>query len=372
MSNPERIAQVVGKWLGGGVEAVVMNYYRHIDRSKFQFDFICDADSTNIPYEEIEALGGKVIIVPPYQKLSAYLKELKRVFKEGNYKIVHSHINTLSVFPLYAAKKAGVPVRIAHSHATSNKKEWKKNILKNLLRPLSKTFSTDYASCSEVAGRYQFGNKTFNEGKVKLIKNAIEISNFTYSPILRENKRNELGIKNDTFVVGHIGRFVTTKNHSFIIDVFNEIHKSNPNSLLLLAGQGPLMKSIQNKARDSGLSGNVRFLGQQKNVHELYQVFDTVILPSLYEGLGMVLIEAQCAGLPCFCSTGVSPEAKISSNLTYISLEETPEFWAKKILEGSKITRTDTHKEIVANGYDIEEASLEWAAWYEELLKEKY
>lgn len=130
--SPIRIAQIIGKWLGGGVESVVMNYYRHIDRSKIQFDFICDEDSTNIPYDEINSLGGKVILIPPYQKVIKYHNELKKVLKDGNYKIVHSHINTLSVFSLWAAKSAGVPVRIAHSHSTTNKKEKKKNLLKSV------------------------------------------------------------------------------------------------------------------------------------------------------------------------------------------------------------------------------------------------
>jgi len=124
--SPIRVAQIIGKWLGGGVESVVMNYYRHIDRSKIQFDFICDEDSTNIPYDEINSLGGKVILIPPYQKVIKYHNELKKVLKDGNYKIVHSHINTLSVFSLWAAKSAGVPVRIAHSHSTTNKKEKKR------------------------------------------------------------------------------------------------------------------------------------------------------------------------------------------------------------------------------------------------------
>ena len=128
--KPIRVAQIIGKWLGGGVESVVMNYYRYIDRNEIQFDFICDEDSTNIPYEEIEKMGGKVILIPPYQKIIKYHKKLKQVLKDGNYKIVHSHINALSVFSLFAAKCAGVPVRIAHSHSTSNKKEWKKILLK--------------------------------------------------------------------------------------------------------------------------------------------------------------------------------------------------------------------------------------------------
>ena len=153
--EPIRIAQIIGKWVGGGVEAVVMNYYRQIDKNKIQFDFICDADSTNIPYEEIESFGGKIILIPPYQKVLAYHKELKKVLKKGNYKIVHSHINTLSVFSLFAAKCAGVPIRIAHSHSTTNPKEKKRNLMKQVLRPFSKIFATHYMCCSELAGRWQ-------------------------------------------------------------------------------------------------------------------------------------------------------------------------------------------------------------------------
>lgn len=200
--EPIRIAQIVGKWLGGGVEAVVMNYYRHLDHDKIQFDFICDDDSTNIPYDEIEKLGGKVILIPPYQKVFKYQKELRRVLRDGKYKIVHSHINTLSVFPLYAAKKVGVPVRIAHSHSTTNKKEWKKNLLKQVLRPFSKKYATNYMCCSELAGRWLFGDKTYDEGKVYLLNNAIDLDKFKYDKKIKDKKRKELGIKEDTIVIG--------------------------------------------------------------------------------------------------------------------------------------------------------------------------
>lgn len=223
--EPIRIAQIIGKWLGGGVEAVVMNYYRHLDHSKVQFDFICDDDSTNIPYDEIEKLGGKVILIPPYQKVFKYQKELRRVLRDGKYKIVHSHINTLSVFPLYAAKKVGVPVRIAHSHSTTNKKEWKKNLLKQVLRPFSKKYATNYMCCSELAGRWLFGDKAYDEGKVYLLNNAIDLDKFKYDKKIGDKKRKELGIKEDTIVIGHIGRFVVQKNHNFLIDIFNQFHK---------------------------------------------------------------------------------------------------------------------------------------------------
>ena len=197
-TTPIIVAHIMGKWLGGGVEAVVMNYYRHIDRNKIQFDFICDCDSTDIPYDEIKELGGRVILVPPYQQIFKYIKELKKVFQENGYQIVHSHINTLSVFPLYAAKKSGIPVRIAHSHSTTNQREKKKNLMKQLLRPFSKVYATDYMCCSEHAGRWLFREKTYDDGKVFLLNNAIDLDEFKYDEKIRKEKRNELGIETNS------------------------------------------------------------------------------------------------------------------------------------------------------------------------------
>ena len=288
-----------------------MNYYRHLDHSKIQFDFICDDDSTNIPYDEIEKLGGKVILIPPYQKVFKYQRELRRVLRDGKYKIVHSHINTLSVFPLYAAKKVGVPVRIAHSHSTTNKKEWKKNLLKQVLRPFSKKYATNYMCCSELAGRWLFGDKAYDEGKVYLLNNAIDLDKFKYDKKIKDKKRKELGIKEDTIVIGHIGRFVAQKNHTFLIDIFNQFHKKEKNSILLLAGQGPLQEEIKNKVRELGLDDSVRFLGQRNDANELYQVFDVFLLPSLYEGLPVVGVEAQASGLLCFLSDDMTKETKV-------------------------------------------------------------
>lgn len=353
--EPIRIAQIVGKWLGGGVEAVVMNYYRHIDHSKVQFDFICDDDSTNIPYDEIEKLGGKVILIPPYQKVFKYQKELRRVLRDGKYKIVHSHINTLSVFPLYAAKKVGVPVRIAHSHSTTNKKEWKKNLLKQVLRPFSKKYATNYMCCSELAGRWLFGDKAYDEGKVYLLNNAIDLDKFKYDKKIRDKKRKELGIKEDTIVIGHIGRFVAQKNHTFLIDIFNQFHKKEKNSILLLAGQGPLQEEIKNKVRELGLDDSVRFLGQRNDANELYQAFDVFLLPSLYEGLPVVGVEAQASGLLCFFSDDMTKETKVLDSTVFMSLSNTSEEWTGEILTNLKdYKRINTKNEVSDNGFDIE------------------
>ena len=353
-NEPIRIAQIVGKWVGGGVEAVVMNYYRNIDRTKIQFDFICDSDSTNIPYDEIESLGGRVILVPPYQKVFSYQKELKKVLCDGNYKIVHSHINALSFFPLRAAKKAKVPVRIAHSHSTTNKVEWKKNLLKQALKPLSKLYATDYFACTEHAGRWLFGNKTFENGEVFVMNNAIDLDKFKYNKTMRDSKRKELKIKDNTVVIGHVGRFVQQKNHDYLIDIFNEYHKKNKDSVLLLAGQGPLQEEIQAKVKELHLEKFVKFLGQRSDVHELYQAFDVFLLPSLYEGLGVVLIEAQCAGCCCVASTEVPTIAKVTENLEFLNLSDQPNVWADKISDSTNdYQRKDYTKEITKNGYEI-------------------
>ena len=349
--NVIRVAHIIGKWVGGGVESVVMNYYNYIDREKIQFDFICDEDSTNIPYDEIEKLGGKVILIPPYQRIVKYHKTLKNVLKDGNYKIVHSHINTLSVFSLFAAKCAGVPVRIAHSHSTTNKKEKKKNILKQILRPFSKLFATDYMCCSEYAGRWLFGDKEYDKGNVYLLNNAIDLDKFKYDEKVRIKKREELNIEDDTLVIGHVGRFVEQKNHRFLIDIFNEVHKQNSKSVLLLAGQGPLMNEMMKKVERLGLGDSVKFLGQRHDIEQLYQAFDVFCLPSLYEGLGMVLIEAQCSGLYCVASNEVPNIVNIADIVKFCDLRNIKE-WKENILIRQD-TRKDLFKKLTECGYNI-------------------
>lgn len=364
-----RVAQIIGKWVGGGVEAVVMNYYRNIDKNKIQFDFICDEDSTNIPYEEIEKLGGKVILVPPYQKIIKYYKTLKKVLQNGKYKIVHSHINTLSVFSLFAAKCAKVPIRIAHSHSTTNKKEKKKNLIKQILRPFSKVFATDYMCCSELSGRWLFGNNEYDKGNVYLLNNAIQIDKFRYNEIIRKQMREELNIKNSTFVIGHIGRFVEQKNHIFIIDIFNEIHIQNKDTLLLLIGQGPLQNKIKNKVDKLGLNDSVIFLGQRKDTYKLYQAMDIFILPSLYEGLPVVGIEAQASGLLCFLSTDMTKETKILETTNFIPLMLGAKQWSNEILNNIEIFNRNNKKQCeTLRNFDILNEALKLENKYIQLI----
>ncbi len=368
--EPIRVAQIIGKWFGGGVETVVMNYYKNINITNIQFDFICDEDSTNIPYDEIKKLGGKVILIPPYQKVFRYHKELKRVLKEGNYKIVHSHINTLSVFSLWAAKSAKVPIRIAHNHSTTNKKEWKKNLLKIILRPFVKLYATDYMACTEHAGRWMFGNKQFDKGNVFILNNAIDIEKFKYNKEIRENIRKKLNIDKETVVIGHIGRFVEQKNHRFLIDIFDELHKEKKNTILLLIGQGPLMNEIREKVKKLNLEDVVKFLGQRENANELYQAMDLFVFPSLYEGLGIVMIEAQCSGLPCIVSTEVPQIAKVSNNIKFIDLDENRNVWTNVIKSYiNKLDRNVNLNKIKECGYDIKMEVNKLETKYENSIK---
>lgn len=354
--KPIIVAQIMGKWVGGGVESVIMNYYRHLDHSKVQFDFICDEDSTRIPYDEIKKLGGRVFLVPKYQNLPKYLKALEKLFKENQYRIVHSNINTLSVFPLYAAKKSGVPIRISHSHSTSNPKEWKRNLIKNILRPFSKRYATDYFACSELAGRYLFGNKAFDQGEVKIIYNAIDIEKFKFDEVARKKLRKELGIKDNTIVIGHVGRFVQQKNHTFLVDVFKEYHKKNPDSKLLLVGSGPLEDEIKKIVERLGLKDSVLFLGQRNDINKLYSAMDIFCLPSLYEGLPVVGIEAQAAGLPCVFSDKISDDIKITDSIKFIKLTDKLKEWSDEVTKIVNSKRPSTKSGKYTKDYNIEKA----------------
>ena len=371
-TQPIRIAQIIGKYVGGGVEAVVMNYYRNIDKTKVQFDFICDEDSTNIPYEEIEKMGGKVILIPPYQKAFKYHKELKRVLKEGNYQIVHSHINTLSVFSLFAAWAAKVPIRIAHSHSViiNNMLEFKRNILKNILKHFSKIFSTNYFACSESAGISQFEKKVFLNKKVEIINNAVDLEKYKYNENIRKKIRKKYNIDDNTFVIGHVGRFVETKNHDFIVEIFKRFHEKNSNCILLLVGHGPTENKIRNKISELGLENSVVFLGQIENVNEIYQAMDLFLFPSLYEGLGMVLIEAQVSGLPCVASTNVPRIAKLVDNVEFVDLKSDVIKWVDAMLLTSNSTTRKDNSLIIKNcGYDIKEEARVLMDKYNTLLE---
>lgn len=334
---PIRVAQVMGIMNSGGVEAVVMNYYRAIDKTKVQFDFFVDETSSFPQREEITRLGGRIYLVPPYSHLFKYIKTLIRLFKQNNYRIVHTHINTLNVFPLFAAWFARVPVRICHNHSTANWGEVKKTLLKCLFRPFNKIFATRYFACGESAGRWMYGEHCFERGNVFIMPNAIDTEKFEFDGTARKKLRAELDISMDAFVVGHVGRFVFAKNHLFLIDIFRELLIKQNNSVLLLIGEGELQHKVEEKVKEYGIEKNVIFAGVRSDVNKLYSVMDVFCLPSFYEGLPVVLMEALSNGLPCVVSTKVPFEAIKAKNIDRVSLEKDAELWSKHI---AKLSRT--------------------------------
>ncbi len=335
-----------------GVEAVVMNYYSNIDRDKIQFDFIFDSDSKDVPEQEIKKMGGKIIYIPPYQKIFKYQKELIKTLKEGNYKIVHSHINVLSVFSLRAAKKAGVPIRIAHSHSTTNRVEFKKNVVKCMLRPFVKLYATHYFACTEHAGKWMFGERALSDKKIFIMNNAISIDDFKFDDNYRKNMRRELGIDNNRKVIGHVGRFVEQKNHEYVIDIFNNVKKQDEDAILLLIGQGPLQSSIKKQVESYGLNDSVFFLGQRSDVNKLYSVMDIFIFPSIYEGLGMAVIEAQTAGCKCVVSNNVPREVKLTELVKFVDLKER-NTWIEECKVCGNLNRLGIDLRNIEKKYDI-------------------
>lgn len=312
----------MGYMNGGGVESVVMNYYRHIDRTKVQFDFIVCEGSERIPSNEIESLGGRVFLIPGYKELPRYLSEIEELFRVQGWQIVHSQVNALSVFPLRAAKRAGVPVRIAHSHSTSGRGEHARNAVKWVLKRFSRLYPTDLAACGIYAGEWLFGKGA----DFTVFPNAIELERFSFDREVRAEVRRELRIQDSTFAVGHLGRFVSQKNHAFLIRAFARFHEEAPDSVLLLAGAGPLQEGAEALVAELGIQDSVRFLGQRSDANRLYQAFDAFALPSLYEGFCVVGVEAQAAGLPCLFSDAITREVGLDPRSRFLPLDE--QAWA--------------------------------------------
>ena len=331
MAEPIRVAQILNRMDSGGIEAVVMNYYQHMDRSQVQFDFYLAEDSSFPQREELEQLGAGIYLIPPYSKPFAYHSALYKAFKEKKYRIVHAHLSTMSVFPLFSAWRAGVPVRICHNHTTAHWGEGAKTFLKYMLRPFNKIFATDYFACGETAGRWMYGNRCFDAGKVTVMPNAIDTEKFAFDPEARVRLRNELGIPQDAFVVGHVGRFMYQKNHSFLVDVFVELLKEKPSARLLLIGEGELMGQIQEKVQRLDIEDSVIFTGARKDVNKLYSVMDVFCLPSFYEGMPVVAWEAQANGLPCVFSDEVSKESNVDGDSIILFLKQKPLDWAKEL-----------------------------------------
>lgn len=338
---------------------MLMNYYRHMDREKIQFDFLEHRRDRAAYDDEIESLGGRIFRLPRLNPLSSdYFHALNAFFAaHPEYRIVHSHLDCMSAYPLCAAKNAKVPVRIAHAHSTSQDRNWKL-VFKLISKKLISLYTTDLFACSADAGEWMFGTKD-----VHILPNAIDIERYAFNLLIRNQTKKALGL-DDAFVIGHVGRFSAVKNHSFLTDVFAQIKRQEPNSKLLLVGAGSEMQAVQQKVKTLGLGTDVIFTGVRNDVANLMQAMDVFVFPSLYEGLGIVLIEAQAAGLPCVVSDTIPREAYLTDLVTAEKLSSSVEKWAEKILKKRDFPRTDRRDEIAAHGFDITTEAVKLQEFY--------
>ena len=331
--KPIRVLQVLGNIAAGGVEAVIMNYYQHIDRSKVQFDFVVHKGAQPSYVEAVKSLGGRVYEITPYARnVFAYTYEIYSIIKNNKYQIVHSNMNALSCFPLFAAYLAGAKVRILHNHTTDSKAERLRTLIKHILRPFAKLFANEYWACSKLAGQWMYGAKAVEQGKVTIINNAIDLQKYAFNEEKRDQLRKELGLEG-CFVVGHVGRFMKQKNHDFLVKIFAEVAQKNKEARLLLIGDGGLRKQVEAQVAALGLSEKVVFTGIRTDVADLYNAMDVFVLPSFYEGLPVVGVEAQMAALPSFFSTAVTAEAKLVDSTKYIALAAGAKVWADAICD---------------------------------------
>lgn len=360
-----RVAIVAGKVDSGGKKNLIMEYYRHVNREEVQFDFICDADSQAIPTEEIENLGGRVHIITPYQNIFKNMADMRRLFKENKYPVVHAYNSTMNLFPMFVAKQCGVPVRISESLSMAHEGDWK-TIIKNMLRPMSKWFANYYMSCGDDCGRWQFGNKLFDAGKVDVFKTVINTEFNAYNAELREKTRKEFRWE-DKIVVGHIGRFTAQKNSVHMIEIFAAVAKKEPKAVLCLIGDGELKEDMMNKIKELGIESQVDYLGRREDIQQFYNAMDCFILPSLYEGLPVVGLEAESCGLPMFFSTEVTREANACELGHFIGLEESADVWADEILKACRENmpiRRSHAKEVCDAGFDSTSEAMRMQKYY--------
>lgn len=325
--EPMRVLMVMTSMDRGGMETFTMNVYRAIDRSKVQFDFLLHRDFKGAYDDEIERLGGKIYHVRRQNPFDPrYWMALNKFFDHHAYRVVHVQLDCLSAEPLFAAAKHGSIVRIAHSHSSRQDRDFKYPI-KLLCKPFIKYAATDLFACGYEAGKWMFGTDDF-----EIIRNCIDVDSCAFDPAVRTETRRELCIPVGAPVIGHVGRFVPAKNHFFLLEMFSHLLREQPEALLILVGDGPLREEAERKSKELGIEHSVKFLGVRSDVARLMQAFDCFVMPSVYEGLPMVLVEAQAAGLPCVISDSIPSDCDIySGSIERENLDAGYEIWSERV-----------------------------------------
>lgn len=343
----------------GGIESFLYNLYSNIDRGQVQFDFV-SRSSHPAKGLELETLGAKCYVVSSYKHLIRYTRDLKRVLENG-YDVVHFHKNSAAmILPIIFVKMFSKSKIFIHSHNSQPSKGRITSLLHRVNRPILSLLVDKRFACSVVAGNWMYGNKKDFE----VIKNGITVDNFKFSEIDRKNKREELSVKDDEFLVGHIGRFTEQKNHSRLIDIFMSYLDINSKAKLLLIGDGELKQETENKVNKLGLAGSVFFLGIRNDISDIVKAMDCFLMPSLYEGLPVVAIEAQCSGVNLVLSDTISPETDITGNVVWFSLNDDNDDIAKQICSNYSDKREEAYYSTIENGYDMRKSA--------ELMLERY
>lgn len=338
----------------GGIESVIMNYYRKIDRKKIQFDFL--SNSPHIAYEdEIKSLGGKIYLITARKKSYFKFKQELKTFMlqhAAEYEAIWVNVCMLSnIDYLISAKKYGIPKRIIHCHNSSNDGGKLKYYIHQYNKKRLSKYATHFWSCSEDASPWFFDNKVIQSPNYKVIVNAIDVNKYIRDERIRKQYRKELGVQ-EKIVIGHVGRFHFQKNHQLLIEIFKCLARRSEKYHLLLVGQGENEQEIKDIVEKENLNQRVMFLGARNDVDKIYQAMDLFILPSQFEGLGIVALEAQAAMLPCVLSDSVPQIVKVNDNVKFVSLNDTPEHWAD-IVE-IMLKESQSINKIITSEYNID------------------
>lgn len=369
-----KVLQVVGSLHIGGAETVAMNLYRYIDRNIFEFHYLVYGSSVGFYEKEVKQLGGKVIHIDySYKKLGKYKKDLINVFNEyGPYDIIHAHMMFHNSIVLSIAKKYGIPITVSHAHSTNDGGVSNNPLIRIIrviyierARKIINENSDFLIACGEDAGKFLYGENEYKK-RGYLLKNGIDIKKYKFNVSVRNRMQSMYNLK-DKIVFGCVGHFEKVKNHQFLIDVFQQVHKNNSDTILVLLGDGKLKEEIQNKCTRIGLENSVIFTGNVNNVNEWMQSMDYLLMPSLYEGIPVTLIEAQASGLKCYVSDHVSTEPNITGLLRYLPLNQ--KIWTDELSQCTSYNRSTDYTDIMKeNGYDVENNVIGLEYKYYELL----
>ena len=364
-----RILEVCVDLDGGGIDRYLLNYCSRIP--EIQFDFAVVDSKIGILEPQLEALGCHIYRVPRQSNgVKANYNAIKRILTQNTYDAVHVHLGYRGAVALWCAKRCGVKTRIVHAHIAAEPESKKQRLIRKGFTVLVKWFATHLAACGVDAAKWVWGEKTYANGKVTIHNNAIETGKYAYSEEVRDAVRSELGVDKDTLVVGHVGRLCAQKNQLRLLDIFAEMHRMQPKSVLLLVGRGELGEEICRKAEALGLSDAVRLLGVRDDVPQLLSSFDAFVFPSTHEGLPFTLIETQCNGLPAVSADTVTPLVKLGDDVAFLSLEQGDTVWAQVALDAAKRGHDIKGACRVADaGYDIDREAIRLRDYYAKAIE---